>query len=149
MRRSKPRRRSAKAGGPTPISLRLPAETREAVQKLARHRGESMNTTLVRLIDEGVRQAKCPGITFTDGPSGRRASIAGTGIDVWEVARTLGSCHGDEAAMRALYPQLSHAQVTAALRYARTYRDDVGERIALAEAMEHEAMETIPTLKVS
>jgi uncharacterized protein (DUF433 family) len=108
-----------------------------------------MHTTLVRLIDEGIRQARCPGITFTDGPSGRRASIAGTGIDVWEVARTLRSCDGDEAAMRALYPQLGHTQVAAALRYARTYRDDVEERIALADAMEHEAMETIPTMKAS
>lgn len=51
--------------------------------------------------------------------------------------------------MRALYPQLGHTQVAAALRYARTYRDDVEERIALADAMEHEAMETIPTMKAS
>ena len=108
-----------------------------------------MHATLHRLIDEGVRLARCPGIVFTDGAAGRRASIAGTGIDVWEVARTLRSCHGDETAMRALYPQLSHAQLTAALRYAKRYPAEIADRIALTDALEAEALETVPTLKVS
>jgi uncharacterized protein (DUF433 family) len=116
---------------------------------LARHRGESINATLQRLVDEGVRLARCPGIVFADGASGRRACISGSAIDVWEVARTLRSCQGEEAAMRALYPQLSHAQIAAALRYARAYPDEISERIALADAAEAEAMETFPILKVS
>jgi uncharacterized protein (DUF433 family) len=108
-----------------------------------------MHATLGRIIDEGLRQTRCPGVVFADGPAGRRACIAGTGIDVWELARTLRSCAGDEAAMRALYPQLNHAQVTAALRYAKTYAREIEERIALAEALETEALETVPQLKVS
>lgn len=63
--------------------------------------------------------------------------------------RSLRSCQGDETAMRALYPQLSHAQVTAALRYAKTYPDDIAERIALAEAVETDAMAFVPALKTS
>lgn len=148
MRRARATRQITKASL-TPISLRLPAATRQAVQTLARQRGQSMNSTLNRLIDEGVRQAKCPGIVFTDGPTGRRASIAGTSVDVWEVMRTLRSCEGDETAMRALYPQLSHAQITAALRYARAYPDGIQERISLADAVESEAMRSIPALKLS
>ena len=142
-------RRVGKVPSQAPTSLRLPRATRQAVQALARQRGESMNAALQRLIEEGVRMARCPGILFMDGVSGRRACIAGTGIDVWEVARTLQSCQGDEAAMRALYPQLSHAQVTAALRYAKTYPGEISERISLADAAEAEAMETFPPLKVS
>ena len=149
MRRVRATRRENTVPSHTPTSLRLPAAIRQAVQMLARQRGESMNAALQRLIDEGVRMAKCPGIVFTDGASGRRATIAGTGIDVWEVVRTLRSCQGNENAMRALYPQLSHAQVTAALRYAKTYPDDIAERIALANAVEAEAMESVPTLTVS
>ncbi len=149
MPRARAKRQRAEAASTTPVSLRLPPATRQAVQSLARQRGESMNAVLLRLIDEGVRMARCPGILFTDGPSGRRATIAGTGIDVWELVRTLRSCQGDEIAMRALYPQLSHAQVAAALRYAKTYPANIAERIALAEAVEAEAMESIPALKVS
>lgn len=138
-----------RAAAKTPLSLRLPPATRRAVQMLARHRGESINATLKRLVDEGVRMARCPGIVFADGASGRRACIPGSAIDVWEVARTLRSCQGDEAAMRALYPQLSHAQIAAALRYARAYPDEISERIALVDAAEAEAMETFPVLKAS
>jgi uncharacterized protein (DUF433 family) len=149
MRRASAKKQIAKSPSHTPISVRLPAALRQTVQTLARQRGESGNAALNRLIDEGVRMAKCPGVLFTDGPSGRRASIAGSGVDVWEVVRTLRSCQGDEAAMRALYPQLSHAQITAALRYAKTYADGIAERIALADAVESEGMESVPTLKVS
>jgi len=108
-----------------------------------------MNAALQRLIEEGLRMARCPGIVFVDGASGRRACIAGTGIDVWEVARALRSCQGDEAAMRALYPQLTHAQITVALRYAKAYPAEISERVALADSTEAEAMETFPFLKVS
>ena len=139
----------AKAALRAPTSLRLSPATRQGVRGLARARGESMNAALQRLIEEGVRMAKCPGVVFVDGASGRRACIAGAGIDVWEVVRTLRSCGGDEAAMRALYPQLSHAQVTAALRYVRAYPAEISERIALAETAEVEAMETLPSLDVS
>ena len=129
-------KRVLKAPSRGPTSLRLLPGTRQAVQALARQRRESMNAALQRLIEEGVRMARCPGIVFVDGVAGRRACIAGTAIDVWEVARTLQSCQGDEVAMRALYPQLSHAQVTVALRYARTYPSEIAERIALADAAE-------------
>lgn len=146
MPRTRATKRRAKGPHRPPTSLRLPAATRSAVQVLARQRGESMSAALSRLIGEGVRLAKCPGIVFVDGPSGRRAYIAGTGIDVWEVARTLRSCGGDESALRALYPQLTHAQVTAALRYARAYPDEIAERIAMTDAAEAEAMVRLPTL---
>ncbi len=149
MRRAPPRRAVKKGPSQSPTSLRLSPETRRAVEALARQRGESLNAALRRIIDEGVRMARCPGILFADGPSGRRACIAGTGIDVWEVTRTLRSCQGNESAMRALYPQLTHAQITSALRYAKTFPDEIAERIAMAETAEIEAMEAVPFLKVS
>ena len=32
-----------------------------------------------------MRMRSAPGVLFADGPAGRRAVIAGTGLDVWEV----------------------------------------------------------------
>ncbi len=147
-----PRRTDGKLAEPpshTPTSLRISSATRQAVQALARARGESMNSALQRLIEEGVRMARCPGIVFVDAASGRPARIAGTGIAVWEVMRPLRSCGGDEAAMRALYPQLSHAQVTAALRYARTYPAELSERLALADAIDADATAPLPSLEAA
>jgi uncharacterized protein (DUF433 family) len=34
---------------------------------------------------EEVRMRRVPGIGFSGGPAGRRATVAGTGLDVWEV----------------------------------------------------------------
>ena len=43
------------------------------------------------MLIEAVKMRRCPGVTFADGPTGRRAKIAGTGIDIWELNRKEGS----------------------------------------------------------
>jgi uncharacterized protein (DUF433 family) len=66
------------------------------------------------LLDEALRMRQCPGIYFADEPSGRTAKIGGTGLGVWEVVRDLA---GDQKVdrLRKAFPQLSQAQITAAL----------------------------------
>ena len=74
-----------------------------------------------------------PGITFRDGPSGRRAALAG-GPDVWEVIETLQGTGltGEKAVVAtAWWGSLSEAQVRSAARYYAEYRDEVDERISL------------------
>jgi uncharacterized protein (DUF433 family) len=73
-----------------------------------------------------------PGITFRDGPAGRRAALAG-GPDVWEVVETLkGTDLKGEQAVTATaeWGALTHAQVHTAVRYYADFRDEVDERIA-------------------
>ncbi len=41
-----------------------------------------------RTSDEEIRTRRVPGIVFVDGATGRRAALAGTGLDVWEVIAT-------------------------------------------------------------
>ncbi len=77
-----------------------------------------------------------PGITFRDGPAGRRAALSG-GPDVWEVIETFQGTGltGDEAvAATAEWGHLTPAQVRGAVRYYAEYRDEVDERIALNRA---------------
>ncbi|HEY3960762.1 MAG TPA: hypothetical protein VGL68_09650 [Solirubrobacteraceae bacterium] len=98
----------------------------------ARRRGEAKARTAERLIDEGLRMEDHPGIVFRDGPSGRRAALAG-GPDVWEVVETLkdSGLTGEQAvAATAEWGVLTHAQVHAAVRYYADFRDEVDERIA-------------------
>ncbi len=74
-----------------------------------------------------------PGIVFRDGPSGRRAALAG-GPDVWEVIETLHGTglRGEKAvAATAEWGNLTSVQVRAAVRYYADYRDEVDERILL------------------
>lgn len=84
-----------------------------------------------RYIDEGMRMEDHPGIVFRDGPTGRRAGLAG-GPDVWEVISTIraSGIEGDEALDAAAeWGSLTVAQVRAAVQYYAEYREEVEERI--------------------
>jgi uncharacterized protein (DUF433 family) len=97
----------------------------------ARRRGEAKARTAERLIDEGLRMEDHPGVVFRDGPSGRRAALAG-GPDVWEIIETLRGTGltGEQAiAATAEWGALTHAQVHAAVRYYADFCDEVDERI--------------------
>jgi len=64
-----------------------------------------------------------------DGPAGRRASIAGTGLDVWEVIATFKSVGADRERLKASYEWLSDRQLSAALAYYGLYPQDIDARI--------------------
>jgi hypothetical protein len=73
-----------------------------------------------------------PGIVFRDGPTGRRAGLAG-GPDIWEVIATVraGKPGGESArAAAAEWGNLSLSQVRAAVRYYAEYTKEIDERIA-------------------
>ena len=83
---------------------------------------------------------QCPGIYFADEPSGRTAKIGGTGLAVWEVLRDF-TKDQNVARMRKAFPQLSQAQVTAALMYYSRYRDEVQARIDANAALTPDTIE--------
>ncbi len=72
----------------SPRSVRLSDDVLRRLADLAGRRGASVSSTIERLLDEALRRAAHPGVTFRDGPSGRRAGLVG-GPDVDEVIRTL------------------------------------------------------------
>jgi uncharacterized protein (DUF433 family) len=116
---------------PKPFSIRMSPKTLARLDVGARRRGEAKARTAERLIDEGLRMEDHPGIVFRDGPSGRRAALAG-GPDVWEVVETLkgSGLSGEQAvAATAEWGVLTHAQVHAAVRYYADFRDEIDERI--------------------
>lgn len=109
--------------------LRLPEDLERQIEREGRERGQSWTRAAVGLLSEGVRMRRAPGILFADGPTGRRAVVAGTGLDVWEVIRTWqdGEKGFDEA--KANYPWLSEAQIRAAIGYYELYPVEVDERL--------------------
>jgi uncharacterized protein (DUF433 family) len=116
-----------------PLSLRLDAALLESLRREARRTARPASQIAQITLDEGLRMRKCPGILFTDGPAGRRASIAGTGIDVWEVVRVFKSCRENPQELASAMPQLSRPQLEAALHYYRRYAREVDERLRLEE----------------
>jgi len=86
------------------------------------------------MLEEAVRMRRLPGILFADGPSGRRARIAGTGIDVFEVVRSFQQLESNFDRLKESYHWLSELQLRVALAYAATYPGEIEERISLEQS---------------
>jgi uncharacterized protein (DUF433 family) len=77
---------------------------------------------------------RCPGVVFADGPSGRRARIAGTGLDVWEVVAAYKGLDRDLDRLREAYHWLSDGHLRAALGYYAAYPEEIDRQIARSES---------------
>lgn len=77
---------------------------------------------------------RAPGILFADGATGRRAVIAGTAVEVWDVVMTFDEQDRDAEALAACYPWLSEMQLRAALGYYALYPTEIDARIARERA---------------
>jgi uncharacterized protein (DUF433 family) len=75
-------------------------------------------------LDEALRSRRFPGVIFVDGPAGRRAHLAGTGLDVWEVVELVREYGSQEAVMRA-FPRLSPVRIRTAMAFAEEYPDEI------------------------
>ena len=115
-------------------SLRIPNSTAEAVEALAVENGTDFSAAANQLLDEAIRMRRCPGIVYTSGPSGRRATLAGTGLDVWEIVATHRSVGCDERRLSKVYHWLDEPQLRVALAYYGLYRDEIDARIACDDA---------------
>ena len=84
---------------------------------------------MTELLNEAVRARRAPGIGFADGPAGRRAIVAGTGLDVWEVIAVWRDCGQDYAELQQNFDWLAEAQLRAALSYYSLYPEEIDKRI--------------------
>src|SRR3712207_4765143 len=104
----------------SPRSVRLSDDVLRRLADLAGRRGASVSSTIERLLDEALRREVHPGITFRDGPSGRRPGLV-AGPDVDEVIRTLLAVQeehsGGALSAGAEILSLTHVQGLAAVAY--------------------------------
>lgn len=113
--------------------VRVSEELAREISLEAKARGKSWSAATAELLEEAVRMRRAPGILFSTGPAGRRAVLAGTGLDVWEVVATWRGAGEDFAALQASYPWLTEPQLRAALGYYRLYPEEVDERLRREE----------------
>lgn len=90
-------------------------------------------SALQRVPGEAQQARRVAGIIFIDGAAGRRARIAGTGVDVFEVIRDYLDTDKDLAAVHSIYDGLTLAQLDAALAYYAAYPEEIAARLALDE----------------
>ena len=121
-------------------TMRLRQSLRRDLEAAAVRTRRSVADVAQELLDEALRMRHCPGIYFADEASGRTAKIGGTGLGVWEVVRDF--CRDKDAdRIRVAFPQLSQAQITAALMYYGRYRDEVQAQIDANAALTPQVLE--------
>jgi uncharacterized protein (DUF433 family) len=111
-------------------SLRIPVETVKAIEEVADVANRDFSAIANELLEEAVRMRRCPGIVFTTGPAGRRATVAGTGLDVWEVIGEYRAFDRDVRRLQRRYHWLSEPHLRAAVNYYRLYPREIDERLA-------------------
>jgi hypothetical protein len=113
---------------------------------VAAHPGSSMSSAANRLVDEGLRMAEHPGVTFRDGPTGRRAGLVG-GPDAWEIVRAVKSARTAEPELAeediltlvATNTGVPLRLVRTGVRYWASYPEEIDVEIAAAAAAEDAA----------
>jgi len=118
-----------------PTSFRLAPELLALLDEEAAAAGITVSALVAGLLDEGLKTRRFPGITYRDGPAGRRAGLVG-GPDVWEVIRDMRSAVGrGEAKIQRVATEtgLKPAQVRLAVDFYAAFPDGIDARLAAEE----------------
>jgi uncharacterized protein (DUF433 family) len=120
-------------GGDMPTlqkSLRLSDSIVREIDEIAKEHKRDFTAVTNELLEEAIKAHRCPGIIFSEGVSGRRARIAGTGSEVWEVIAAYKSMGKTFKRLQQSYHWLTEHQLRAALGYYSLYPGEIDELIA-------------------
>lgn len=113
--------------------IRISDMLEREIEREAELRGQSFSSITSELLHEAVRMRRVPGIVFTDGPAGRRATVAGSGLDVWEIVATWKAGNTSYDDLRKNYDWLTDIQLRSALAYYKLYPAEIDARLAREE----------------
>lgn len=105
-------------------SFRISAAVLDRLDARAAELNTSRSQLIERYVDEGMRRDRHPLIHFRDGAAGRRAALAGTRIDVWQVIETVRAEGGSVSAAAAYFDQPA-AKIAAAVSYYADFTEEV------------------------
>lgn len=115
-------------------SLRMPETLIYEIEELSKDFRKDFTAVANELLEEAVRSHRCPGIIFTEGTSGKRARIAGSGVEVWEVIATYKGVDEDLKRLAKAYDRLTEQQLKTAICYYRLYAEEIDSLISESES---------------
>ncbi len=121
-----------------PTSFRLPPDLLARIADEAAEHGLTITALVTSILDEGVKTRRFPGITYRDGPTGRRAALT-DGPDAWEIIRVIKGLDGDgNERIRALLEEtaITERQARLAVEFYAAYPDEIDARIELADRVQ-------------
>jgi uncharacterized protein (DUF433 family) len=119
-------------------SFRIKEPILQEIDKIRKNR--PANALANELLEEALKMRRCPGIIFSEGVSGRRARIAGTGVEVWEVIYEYQILGENIKSLKKALSHLTERQLVAALSYYRYYPEEINELIQDNEAITPEVV---------
>lgn len=115
-------------------SLRVPEPLeREIAREIARRGARDWSSGVLALLDEAVRTSRAPGIVFVDSNNERRAALAFSGLEIWEIIRFWKISGETWEGFREQFEELSEQQLRAAVNYYRLYPAEIDARLAKEE----------------
>lgn len=115
-------------------SIRVPeALENEIKREIARRSIREWSTGVLQLVDEAIRMSRAPGIVFVDAWDGRRAALAFSGLEIWEIIRFWKWRGENWEVFRKEFEELTEAQLRACLNYYALYPKEIDERLAEEE----------------
>ncbi len=121
-------------------SLRLSEDVVREIDNIAKTIKKDFTAVTNELLEEAIKTHRCPGIIFSEGVSGRRARIAGTGIEVWELIAAYKGVNKNIKKLRRSYHWLTEQQIKAAIGYYTLYPDEIDMLIAENERWTSESI---------
>jgi uncharacterized protein (DUF433 family) len=131
-------------------SLRIPEKILKEIEQIAEESQRDFSSVANELLEEAVKIHRCPGIVFSEGVRGRRARVAGTGVEVWEIIAAYRSVRKSMDRLRRAYHWLTDQQLQSSLAYYQVYPEEIDRLIAANEAWTPERVhERHPVLPAS
>lgn len=107
------------------VTLAIPEEVRATIQETVERTGQDFSAVANEMLTEAAKMRRFPGIIFADGPTGRRARIEGTGLEVFEVIAGHRSVGERWEGLRQAFHWLTEQQLRTALVYAEAYPREI------------------------
>lgn len=114
-------------------SLRIPDRILKEIERMAQDAQRDFSSVANELLEEAVKTHRCPGIVFSEGVRGRRARVAGTGVEVWEIVAAYKSLGKSLDRLRKTYHWLTDQQLRSAIGYYESYSEEIDRLIAANE----------------
>ena len=110
-------------------SLRLPAPLARSIETEAKRSRRSFSDVAIEMLEESARTRRYRHVVFVGPPGQRRAALAGTGVDVWEVVRDHRALGGSVARLARSLEWVPREKLEEALAYAAAHSEEIDERL--------------------
>src|SRR5687767_11718651 len=111
------------------MQIDIPEEIAAAVTEIAEKTGQNTESLVAEMVTEAIKMRRVPGIVFADGPTGRRARVGGTGIEVFEIIDRYEGVGRNRLRLSELFEWLTPHQIQEALDYYEAYPDEIRARL--------------------